>query len=208
MSDAEEETDPSEEAVDEEDFHFDPDEWEKLEGEDASKLLRGLEAVIPGILKRSIVSGLSSTLLSEDGLRAALSEKNIPKEAVGFILSQADWTRREILRIVSREVRLFLENMDFGGEIAKILTTLSFEIRTEVRFIANDEAVKPDVKNRFKVKRARSDGSEETISEYEEHNGEEITPDESSQKPERKSSRGRRRWRRKSDDDEVDARED
>lgn len=208
--DEEAQHDEFEEELHSEEFHFDPEDWENLEGEEASKLLRGLEAVIPGILKRSIMSGLSSTLLSEDGIRSALGDKNIPKEAVGFILSQADATRREILRIVSREVRLFLENMDFGGEIAKILTTLSFEIRTEVRFIANEEAIKPDVKNKFRLKRSRSDGSEETLSEFQEENGEAVTgnPEGQHRESERKSSRGRRRWRRKKRDEDEDAQKD
>lgn len=141
---------------------FDEHDWSDLEGEEASRLLRGLEAVVPGILRRAIVSALS-----DEGIKGVVSEKNIPKEAVGFVLSQADSTRREILRIVSREIRTFLENMDFGGEIAKILTTLSFEIRTEVRFIPNNDAVRPNVKNRVKVKRTREDGTTETVNEFE-----------------------------------------
>jgi len=181
--------------------------WSGLETEDASKILRGLEALIPGILKRSIISGLNAAV-SEDGIRSMVSDKrDIPKDAVTFVLSQADSTRRELLRIVSREVRLFLENMDFGGEIAKILTTLSFEIRTEVRFIPNDEAVKPNIRNRVKVKRVREDGKEETVSEFEDDTDDEVeVPKKESRvpvkpdkpDPVRKEPRsGNRRWSRK-----------
>lgn len=172
--------------------------WSELEREEASRILKGLETLIPGILRRSIISGLSAAV-SEDGLRSMVSDKkDIPKDAVSFILSQADSTRKELLRIVSREIRLFLENMDFGGEIAKILTTLSFEIRTEVRFIPNEEAVKPNIRNRVKVKRVREDGKEETVSEFEDNPTDtpkgEATKNESSSKPEQKTQR---RWSRK-----------
>ena len=131
-------------------FDLGEDAWD-LGDEEASRILGGLEALIPGILKRSILSGLSA--LGDEGLRGVVGEKNIPKEAVGFMLTSADATRREILRIVSREIRVFLENMDFGGEISKILTTLSFEIRTEIRFVPNDEKVKPNIRNRVKLKK-------------------------------------------------------
>ncbi len=181
---------------------LDEDSWTDIAGEDASRLLKGFEAMIPGILRRSIISGLN-TALSDEGIRGAVSEKNIPKEAVGFVLSQADNTRREILRIVSREVRTFLENVDFGGEIAKILTTLSFEIRTEVRFIPNDEALKPNIRNRVKIKRTREDGKEETINEFED----ETPPDEGKTKDRKvpvaaKPDAGKRRWsRRRTEED-------
>ncbi len=192
--------------------NLEEESWTDIAGEDASRLLKGLEAMIPGILRRSIISGLN-TALSEEGFRGAVSDKNIPKEAVGFVLSQADNTRREILRIVSREVRTFLENVDFGGEIAKILTTLSFEIRTEVRFIPNDEALKPNIRNRVKIKRIREDGKEETVNEFEDE-----TPAEDSKSKDRKTSEkkrpptpesgakpdsGKRRWTRRRNEEDT-----
>ena len=67
-------------------------------------------------------------------------------------MSQADGMRREVLRVVSREIRVFLENVDFGGEIAKILTSVSFEVKTEIRFVPNDQSVKAQVKNKITTK--------------------------------------------------------
>lgn len=196
--------DPDAEPAFESEFEFDADSWDELEEEEASKLLKGLEALIPGILKRSIVAGLSHAAAGEEGLRSAVTDKNIPKEAVGFILSQADSTRRELLRIVSREVRLFLENMDFGGEIAKILTTLSFEIRTEVRFIANDEAVKPEIRNRVKLKRARRDGTQETVSEFDEETASEEPPPKTANAKPPERRRRRKRWTRATRDSDSE----
>jgi hypothetical protein len=145
-----------------EDFEpLDDTNWEEIPQEEANKILRGLEAIIPDILKRTLVSNIGNLVMNEESIRSIVSDKNLPKEAAGFILGQADATRREILRVVSREIRVFLENMDFGGEIAKILTTLSFEVRTEIRFVPNDEAVRPKVRNRVKIKRQRGKGKED-----------------------------------------------
>ena len=192
------------------DAEFAEEVWKELPHEDASKLLRGLEGLVPDILKRSVLSGLSNLIMSEDGIRSVVAEKSLPKEAAAFVLGQADATRREILRIVSREIRIFLEDMDFGGEIAKILTSLSFEVRTEIRFIPNDERVKPNIRNRVTVKRARDGKSVAPEDEVEEEGLEEASapgPVERNESEEREE-RGRRRWTRRKRRDEAEPDDD
>ena len=176
--------------------------WRKIadDPELASKILKAVDGVVPDGLKRSVLNGVGSVLLNEDSLRATLSEKNLPKEAVGLLLGQADTMRKEILRIVSGEIRVFLENMDFGGEIAKILTAISFEIKTEIRFVPNDQAVKPNIKNKVKVRR-------QDESESEEQGGEaEAAPEAQPDTPKDKPRVGRKkRWAllRKNADDSL-----
>ena len=154
-------TSPAEEEYDPlgEDDHL-YDDWDDLasDPEEVSRLQRTLEGLLPDIVKRGV-----DGLISEDGIRSVVREKGLPREAVGFILGQVDATKREVLRIVSKEMRLFLENVDLGGELTKILTSVSFEIRTEVRFIPNDAALKPDVRNRVRVR--GKDGDEVPLSE-------------------------------------------
>lgn len=183
---------------------YDFEDWKDIPPEDASRLLKGLEGLIPDVVKRT----MSHLLASDEGLRALLSDKNIPKEVVGYLLGQVDATRRGFLRIVSKEIRVFLENVDFGGEIAKILTTLSFEVRTEIRFIPNEERVVPSVKNTVRVKRdeeGRSAGgstasgseTEEEERDSEQSASSASTADPASKKatePARKSSN---RWTRR-----------
>ena len=188
----------SDESVGDQEYAFDED-WKEIPDEEASRILKGLESLVPGIVKRAITSGLG-TLTSDEGLRSALSDKSLPKEAVSFILGQADSTRKEILRIVSREVQVFLENMDFGGELAKILTTLSFEIRTEVRFVPNDEAVLPRVRHQVKV---RKSGAEDEVEFDDEPDVDSADLDEESDADASEEDRGRDRsargrWRRRS----------
>ena len=133
------------------------DDWDDLATDppDPSRVERALEGIIPDIVKRGV-----DGLISEDGIRSLVKDRGLPKEAVGFIIGQVDATKREVLRIVSKEMRLFLENVDLGGELTKILTSVSFEIRTEVRFIPNDASVRPQVKNRVKVRGAEDEGAE------------------------------------------------
>ncbi|TXD39902.1 hypothetical protein FRC96_06425 [Lujinxingia vulgaris] len=155
--------------------------WDELsaDAEDVSRLGRALEGLLPDIVKRGL-----GGLVSEDGIRSVVTDKRLPREAASFIATQVDATKREALRIVSKEVRLFLENVDLGGELTKILTSVSFEVRTQVRFVPNDAAVKPSVRNKVSVKRERGEdegGEEEVVEESEE---------------ERSRARGGRRWSR------------
>ena len=69
---------------------------------------------------------------------------------------QADAARDEVVRIIGNQTKRFLEGLDVGHEVQKILTALSFEIKTEIRFIPNDEKVKPDVKVGVRAKRANA----------------------------------------------------
>lgn len=91
----------------------------------------------------------------------ALQEAKLPREIAGAVFSQIDETKNDVLRIVAKEVRDFLDATDLASEIKAALTSLSFEVRTEIRFIPNDagSGVKPDVKSRTRVKRAEPRGA-------------------------------------------------
>lgn len=117
-----------------------------------------LEALIPEIVKRTFSAGMGAVFSTEEGIRKIAKEISIP-DVTGYIANTADTTKDKVLEIVAREVREFLQTMKFGEEIAKLLTTLSFEVKTEIRFIPNSEkytGVEPDVKGSVRLKRAES----------------------------------------------------
>jgi len=132
---------------------------------------KGIEAGIHTI-ERSVETGretsdvvrgvLSEVKLPRDVANAvgrALTEAKLPRELAGAVFNQIDETKNDVLRIVAREVRDFLEATDLAGELKAALTSLSFEVRTEVRFIPNDAGtgVKPDVRARSRIKRSTAD---------------------------------------------------
>jgi hypothetical protein len=144
-------------------------------------LRRRLEAMIPEIVKKTFSAGMGAVFSTEEGIRRIAKDINIP-DVAGYIANTADTTKDRVLEIVASEVRNFLQTMNFTEEIAKLLTTLSFEIKTEIRFIPNSEkytGVEPDVKASAKLKRT-------------------PTPDPEKQAEEK---RGRRFWRRDEDSD-------
>ncbi len=86
---------------------------------------------------------------TEEGIRKIASDLKLPKDVANYLIQQAAASKDELFRVVGKELRGFLETVNISGELQKLLTSLSFEIKTEIRFIPNDEAiagVKPDVK--------------------------------------------------------------
>ena len=96
---------------------------------------------------------------TEEGIRKLASDFQLPKDITNYLIQQAATSKDELFRVVGKELRGFLETVNVSGELQKLLTSLSFEIKTEIRFIPNDEAVagvKPDVKlGKMAVKRSK-----------------------------------------------------
>lgn len=116
-----------------------------------------LEAWVPDLVRKAFTAGMGAVLSTEEGIRRLTKDMPMPKEVAGYLVNTASSTKDDLLRIIAREVREFLSTVNLSEEIAKMLTTLSFEIKTEIRFIPNDEkyaGVEPDVKARVRLKRS------------------------------------------------------
>lgn len=117
---------------------------------------RRLERMLPDAIKRAIEKGLETGIGTLTNSREALQGvvnkvdlKNVelPKEVAHYVFSQVDDTKNAMVRVVAREVREFLQAADLAKELQRALTSLSFEIRTEIRFKPNEAGgVTPEVK--------------------------------------------------------------
>jgi hypothetical protein len=126
------------------------------EREDGERERRRLEAFLPELVKRVFEAGYERLSEGPENVRHFVSELRLPKD----VLAQIDETKNGVYRAVAKEVRDFLDHTNFADELANVLTKLSFEVKTEVRFIPNDAAKGgrpiPDVKAKVSVKRDRS----------------------------------------------------
>ena len=119
-------------------------------GPEADERRRGrLEQFIPDIVRRTFYAGLGAVFTTEEGIRKLASDFHLPKDITNYLIQSAASSKDELFRVVGKELRGFLETVNISGELQKLLTSLSFEIKTEIRFIPNDQAVggvKPDIK--------------------------------------------------------------
>lgn len=126
---------------------------------------RRLETFVPELVRRTVAAGLGAVFTTEEGIRKITKDMPLPKEVAGYLASTAGATKDEVMRVAAREIRDFLQTVNFSEEIAKMLTLLSFEIKTEIRFIPNDEkfgGVEPDVKASVRLKQQEDEETPET----------------------------------------------
>jgi hypothetical protein len=118
-----------------------------------------LEHLVPELVKKTFAAGMGAVFSTEEGIRRIAREVSLP-DVVGYVASSADGAKDKVFEVIARETRDFLANLNLTDEIAKLLTTLSFEIKTEIRFIPNSERLmgsEPDVKASVRLKRSDRD---------------------------------------------------
>ena len=116
-----------------------------------------LERALREIVRKVIEAGYERISEGPENVRHLMSELKLPKETLGALFGTLDETKNGLYRVVAREVRDFLEHSNLAEDIVRGLTALSFEIKTEVRFIPNDARPNrptPDVRSKVSVKRA------------------------------------------------------
>jgi hypothetical protein len=118
---------------------------------------RRLERILPELIKRALETGYEKLTEGPENVRQFVSELKLPKEALALLLAQLEESKNGLYRAVAREVRDFLDKTNFSEELVNALTKLSFEIRTEIRFVPNDSRPgarpKPDVQSKVSLKR-------------------------------------------------------
>jgi hypothetical protein len=162
-----------------------------------------LERILPDLIKRGIERGIEAGLgtLNRTGeaVGGVVGDVKPAREIVNYVFGAIDETKNAMVRVVAREVREFLEATDLSKELQKALTALSFEIKTEIRFIPNEAGggIKPDVRAGVAtMKRKRPDGAEDvsTLTGVPDDGADaKPSPDPSEEGEERRGLIGRRR---------------
>jgi hypothetical protein len=110
---------------------------------------------VPDIVRRAVLTGVGALFMTEEGIRNLVGEMKLPKDALAFLIAQADKTRAEATRVVTQEVRRFLESETLRREIWKLLTSVTLEVNATVQLKPSGE---PQIKARVKQhKKAEKD---------------------------------------------------
>jgi hypothetical protein len=86
-------------------------------------------------VRKMAVAGLGALFMTEEGIRNLSGQLKLPKEALQFILAQAEKTKDDVGRVVTEEVRRFLQQEKLREEFLRLLTGMTVEIKAEVRLI-------------------------------------------------------------------------
>ena len=102
------------------------------------------QGMVGDLLKRAVLTGVGALFLTEEGIRNAVGEMKLPKDVLAFLLSQADRTRGDVARVVTTEVRRFLESETLQRQVWKVLAGITLEVNATI-------ALRPSGEPGFKV---------------------------------------------------------
>lgn len=115
------------------------DDEDDAEAPPADGKYTGFTAKLLGDLaKRALTTGIGAVFMSEETLRSQLSEMKLPKEAMGYVVSQADKTKRELVDVIAREMRAFLSRLEVEAMIGRMLTGTTIEINTRIKILPKE----------------------------------------------------------------------
>ena len=120
------------------------------EGEaEAQKEGRGF---VPEFVRKMAVAGMGALFMTEEGLRGLASQLKLPKDVLAYLLSQAQNTKDDISRVVSEEIRRFLQSDKLRDEFLKLVSGMTLEVTAQVRLVPSSErkgkepAASPEIK--------------------------------------------------------------
>ena len=108
----------------------------ELEDEEQAPPEKG---ILPDLIRKAVLTGMGALFMTEEGIRNAAGQLKMPKEAIAYLLSQADKTRGEVARVVSAELRRFLESETLRREVWKLLTGVTIEVNATVQLKPSGE---------------------------------------------------------------------
>jgi hypothetical protein len=120
--------------------------------EEEDEVRPGAGGFVPDIVRRAVLTGVGALFMTEEGIRNLVSDLKLPKDALAFLLSQADRTRGEVTRVVTQEMRRFLESETLRREIWKVLTGVTLEVNATIQ-------LKPSGSPGFKARFRRRQGA-------------------------------------------------
>lgn len=105
---------------------------------------RLMDRVVPELVKRllegAVERGVERLVDTPENVRNFVGDLKLPKEVLHYLYTQIDETKNGLYRVVAKEIRDVLEHTQFAEELTKVLTKLSFEIKTEIRFVPSSAA--------------------------------------------------------------------
>jgi hypothetical protein len=111
---------------------------------------RGRPRVVSEFVRRAI----------ENTVGSVQSTGSVSKEALAYLLQQGDKGRKEVMRVVAKEVGDFLRQTDVSSEIVKVLTNIQVDVSASVKFRPSQDhgAVRPEFGGETTVRLVDADG--------------------------------------------------
>lgn len=84
------------------------------------------------LFKKVLTTGVTAAFMTEEGVRALLKDVPLPKDIVGSLVDNAKSTKTEFVASVKNELKTYLDKIDLGKEIDKIVEKYDFEVKATI----------------------------------------------------------------------------
>jgi predicted hydrocarbon binding protein len=89
-------------------------------------------------VKKLFSVGLSAAFLTEESIRQYLGDIKLPKDALNFILQNANKGKEELVSRVSKEIGSLLGKVDIVKEASRFVETHKFKVTAEIEVKKKD----------------------------------------------------------------------
>ncbi len=114
------------------------DDFDPLLGDEPEREEGGRAGFVPEFVRKVAVAGLGALFMTEEGIRSLAGQLKLPKEMLGYILGQAEKTKDEVGRVVSEELRGFLQSEKLRDELLKLVSGMTIEVKAQIRLVPPD----------------------------------------------------------------------
>ena len=117
---------------------YDADDLDDAPADDRANFGSRSSKMLGDLARRALMTGIGAVFMSEETLKSSLTDMKLPKEAMNYVVSQADRTKREIVAAIARETREFLSKLEVDKMLAKALVGNTIEISTRIRVLPKE----------------------------------------------------------------------
>jgi len=89
---------------------------------------------IGDFVKKVVSTGIGAFFLTEEALKTAINEKNLPLDIVQNLLQNVKGLRDEVFKQVKQELGGYLDKIDVSKEVGKILENYDLDVQAKIKF--------------------------------------------------------------------------
>ncbi|MGZ3771486.1 MAG: hypothetical protein ACXVCP_15370 [Bdellovibrio sp.] len=105
-----------------------------------------IKGLLGDTVKKVFTAGVSAAFMTEESLRAYLSELKLPKEALNLLIQGAHKSKDEITQRVTKEILGIIQKIDIVKEASKFAESHKFKITAEIDIVKKEPASGSDKK--------------------------------------------------------------
>ena len=101
------------------------------------------DAYVPESVKRAVFTGAGMLFMTEEGVRKAVSEFNLPREAVSYLVKQSEKGKAEFFANLQKEMHWFVSRIDAAQLLKGVLDDLSLDVQATITLRTKKQSERP-----------------------------------------------------------------